>query len=189
MLRDDVAEQRPAERVRLALERAEQVMAAIRVLRRVGDEAALGQFGGEALVVLVPFRAGAANRVHRDSLESVLTDDDRPFLTRLQISRQQQDARRDHVGVDIQDHFVAGVLFLIEHLPRARVQRHRRLGELADQFLIDLVAQDIGRRHPLLDARPIRRGPVLIADSEAFAKEFLRELGQLAHLPLLAVLG
>ena len=117
----------------------------------------------------------------------MLTDDDRPFLTRLQIGRQQQDARGDHVGVDIEDHFVAGVLFLFEHLSRARVQRHRRFGELADQFLIDLVAQDIGGLDPFLDARPIRRGPVLIADSEAFAKELLGELGQLAHLSLLAI--
>ena len=50
VLGDDDREERFAERVGLALEHAEVVAAAVRVLRREDDEAALGQPRGEGLV-------------------------------------------------------------------------------------------------------------------------------------------
>ena len=50
VLADDDAEEREPERVELPLKRAEGVLAAIRIVRRKGDEALLGETQREGLV-------------------------------------------------------------------------------------------------------------------------------------------
>ena len=89
MLRHDDREQRLAERVGLALQRAEVVLADVRVLRGERDEAALGQLGGEALDRRLVFSL-LADDVLRPAFEAVLADDDGPLLAGLQVLGQQR---------------------------------------------------------------------------------------------------
>src|SRR5438132_9535913 len=98
MLRNDDRKESLAQRVRLALQRAEAVLKYVKVLRREGDEAALGQASGEGFVVRISF---LADRVLRPAFQTVLADDHRPFFARLQIGGQKQNAVSDHVGENV----------------------------------------------------------------------------------------
>ena len=81
MLADDEREERQAQRVGLALQDAELVLADVGVLRRVDDVAAVGELCAEGVVVLrLHLRV---DHVRRPAFEPVLADDHGPFLPGL----------------------------------------------------------------------------------------------------------
>ena len=94
VLRQDEGEQRRLDRVGLAAEEAIAVLAAIGVVRREDDEAALGQPGGDSRDRPV----FPSMTILRHAVAAVLADDHGPFLARLEILRQQQHAPGEHVG-------------------------------------------------------------------------------------------
>ena len=108
VLREDDGEERFLQRIGFALEHAEGVVAAIRIMRREGDETAFGQSRGEGLVVGIAAALRiVVNRIHRHAFQSVLANHDRSALARLEIFRHEQhapgkdgwpDIERDVVG-------------------------------------------------------------------------------------------
>ncbi len=78
VLSEDEREERRAYRVGLAIEPAVAVLAAIQVVRREDDEAAVGERRAEVVVGRLP----AIDRVARQAVAAVLHDDDRPPLAR-----------------------------------------------------------------------------------------------------------
>ena len=89
----------------LRCKHAELVVADVRVLRRVDDVAPVGELGAEGMVVFGVFLG--VDHVGRPAFQAVLADDHRPLLAGLQVLRQQQDAVGEHVGVEVERHFVA----------------------------------------------------------------------------------
>ena len=130
MLRHDDREERLLQRIGLALQRAEAVLEDVQVLRREGDEAALGQLGGEVVIG----RVVARDDVLGTPFQAVLADDDRPPLARLKVLRHQQNAVGDHVGKDIEHHLVAGPRRRVVGLARAGIGGQTRLVERADHL-------------------------------------------------------
>ena len=181
MLRDDVAEQRPLQRVALALKRPEAVSAAVGVLGGVGDEASLGQLGRERLVITEAV-SGGGDRVHRDTLEPMLADDHRPFLAGLDVLGHQQDARGDHVGIDVDHGFIGTVGVGIEHLSCADVGRDARLLQPPDHLVVDQVAVGLDRVGPGLEIRAVGAFPERVADLGTASQQCLGEGDQLADL-------
>ena len=87
VLGDDEGEEGFADGVGFALEEAEAVFADVEVLRGEGDEAALGEAGGEGLV---GFESGFADDVLRAAFEAVLADDDGAFFAGLNAVGQRR---------------------------------------------------------------------------------------------------
>ena len=114
MLREDDREERFLQRIGLALEHAEGVAPAIRIMRREGDEAAFGQSRGVRLIgaIAARFRI-VVDRVQRHAFKPVLADDDRTALAQLEVFRNQQNAPGKNIGPDVEGDFVAGPLRLV----------------------------------------------------------------------------
>ena len=85
------------------------------------------------------------------AFEPVLADDHRPPLARLDVLGHEQNAVGEHVGKDVEHHFVAGVQRLVVDLPRARIGRQRRLVEAADHFVVEVLAILLGRGLPFFE--------------------------------------
>ena len=170
--------------LRLALDLPEGGLADVRVLRRVDDVA---QFDEPAREVVVDRPLLDVDGVGRPPFEAVLAHDHRPLLAGLQVLRQQQDAVGEHVRVHVEHHLVAGPGLLVVHLPRARVERHRRLGQLADHLGVEVVAVPLARLLPRLERLGVGLLPELLAGRVRVAPELLRVRDELVELPLVAV--
>ena len=135
------------QRMRLALDLAEPVLADVRVLRRERDEAFFGQARGEAVVeVRVDRRVG---HFPRPAFEPVLADDDRAPLAGLEVLRHEQDAVGEHAGPDVEHDLVAAELRLVEHRRVRGFGGRGRVGQPADDLVPD-VARIGGRGLPAL---------------------------------------
>ena len=132
MLGDDDREERLAQRVGLALKRAEAVFKDVQVLRCKRDEPSLGQTDG-VLVVRRVVLLGVGD-VLRAALQAVLANHHRALLAVLDVLGQEQDAIGDHVREDVHHHFITRVLRLVIDLPRADVRRQQLLVEPADDL-------------------------------------------------------
>ena len=131
MLRRDEREQRELHRVPLAVEHPVEVLAAVRVVRREGDEAAFREPGREVVVG----RVVALDHVFGQAVPAVLADHDRPLLALLDPLGHQQHAPGEDVGIDVEHDLVAGPLRRVVDLARARVGRQDRVGDAAEDLL------------------------------------------------------
>ena len=95
MLAEDEGKERQLQRMGLALDQAEAVVADVGVLRRVRDEALVGQPRGE--VVVVRAIDGRIGHVARASLEAMLADDHGPAFAGVEILRHEQNPVREDV--------------------------------------------------------------------------------------------
>ena len=105
MLGDDEGEEGFADGVGFELEGAEAIFEDVEVLGGEGDEAALGEGGGEGLVVVV---AGLADGVLGAALEAVLADDYGTASARGDVIRDEQEAVGEQAGEDVEDDLVGG---------------------------------------------------------------------------------
>ena len=127
MLAEDDGEEMFPQRVGQPLDVPELVFAAIRIVRRKHDEAALHQGGGKALVG----RPGAVGLVSGHGVDghafkTVLADHHGAALAGLEILGQEQDAPCEDVGPHVERHVVAGELAGVEDLAGAGIGRQRR---------------------------------------------------------------
>jgi hypothetical protein len=185
VLRHDDREQRLLQRVGLPLQGAEAVPKDVRVLRRVGDEAALGQLRRVHVIRRV-IDLGIGH-VLRAPLQPVLADHDRPPLARLDVLGQKQNAVSNHVRENVEHDFVASVFRLVVNLSRAGISGGERQVEAADDFVVEVLAIGLGTF-----LVGVERGVVHVleggaADVFRFTHQLLRVLEQLVELPLLPV--
>ena len=124
-------------RVGLAAEPAVAVFAAVEIVRREDDEAALGQLRGEIVIV----RASSPSTTSLGTPSaSVLADDHGPPLARLEILGHQQNAPGKHVLPDVEHHFVADPLFRVVDLARAGIEGRQGLVEPAQDLFRKVLA-------------------------------------------------
>ena len=84
-----------------------------------------------------------------DALESVLADDDRSTLARLQFLGHQQHPIRNDVGEHIEHNFVAGELRFVIHFSRAWLGRQQRSIESPDDIVVENLTQRLCGLSPL----------------------------------------
>src|SRR3954453_11101783 len=129
MLRHDDAEKRFLDRIGLALKGTKAIREDIEVLRREGDETAIGQLSRKALVILGAI-AFLEEDILRPAFESVLANNHGTLLALLQILRQQQNAIGDDIGEDFENNLMADPFLLVVGLARARRGRGQRYVKL-----------------------------------------------------------
>ena len=162
------------------------VLADVRVLRRIDDVAAVRELGAEGVVG--PRLRPWIDDVLWPAFEAMLADDHRPVLAGLQVFRHKQDAVGEDVRIEIERDFVAFPFRLVVDQARARVHRHGRRGQLADDLFPELLAEVFGRFLVLGQRRQIEPGPeAILTVLFGVPHELLREGDKLVELAFLAV--
>src|SRR5205814_863351 len=106
--------------------------------------------------------------VARTTLQAVLADDHRPFLTLLQILRYQEYAFGKDIGIHVQDHLISAKLRIVVDLPRAGIQRYSRLRKLTDDLFPEMVSIAARRIGPRFGTAGLRLRPELRPYSGCF---------------------
>src|SRR5581483_5031552 len=106
---------------------------------------------------------------------------------RLEVLGHGEDAVGEYVRVEVERDLVALPEGRVVQLPAARVHRLGRRRQLADDLLIELLAEGPGSRIVLLRRGGVELGPErLVADALGVAHEMLRVGDELVELAILA---
>ena len=121
------------------------------------------------------------DHIFGDARASVLADDDRAPLARLQILGHQQDAPGKHIGPHVERHFIAIPLLCVVDLARSRIERQERLLKPSQDLFRQVLAIRFGRFDELVG----RNWPATKFPRPCFVGQFRRDLMQekpLAHM-------
>ena len=170
VLADDEREERQLERVGLALQDAELVLADVRVLRRVDDVAQVGELGAERVVVLASAPWDCTTSCGRPSSPCWQTTTGR-FSPGFRSLGKQQDAVGEDVRVEVERDLVALPLRRVVQLAGLRVHRLGRVGQLADDFFVEELSDRLDRLLVLLGRGDIDLGRSAAARAASLSRQ------------------
>src|ERR1035441_8174022 len=169
----------------LALQQPKAIPAYVWILRRVHDEAFFSQTRAPVAGPTV-IRVGIGDGL-RTPFQAVLAHNYGTAFAGLKVLGQQQNAVREYVWPDVQNHFVAAEFRMVIDEPCARIHWPTRSGQPSNDLVPDVIAIELGRFLPSLRRRGVEFCPELLAPLRGFPNEPLCVVYPGVKLPVHAV--